>query len=402
MKNNKVLYFFTSRYPYGSGETFIENEIDILCEHFNKVYIFPNEFKDILERSIPDNAEVIRLPSIVLGLSSFEKINFNKGLAIFSLLELIRNPISSETYRYRIAYFKQVYSRFWNLKSLLKTKDPDNIVFYTYWFEEWASVLSELKRKEIIDSFISRAHGFDIYEERRKDGFIPFRQLQLKMVTKVYCASMASMNYLKGKYNDYQSKIDYAHLGVYDHGLNPFSESETITIISVSNIIPLKQVTLIPEVLNKFNFNIKWIHFGDGIDMILLKERVKLLPENVNVELKGRVKNSDLINFYKRNSVNFFLHLSLTEGGVPVSIQEAMSFGIPVVAFNVGGVSEILNKNTGLLLKNGIKVYEISDEINKKLNIFSSDKFRKNLRKEWGNNFFASYNYTLFTKSLVK
>lgn len=38
--------------------------------------------------------------------------------------------------------------------------------------------------------------------------------------------------------------------------------------------------------------------------------------------------------------------------GIPVSIMEAMSFGIPVIARNVGGMSEIVNEENGLLLEN--------------------------------------------------
>lgn len=37
--------------------------------------------------------------------------------------------------------------------------------------------------------------------------------------------------------------------------------------------------------------------------------------------------------------------------GIPVSIMEAMSFGIPVIARNVGGMSEIVNEENGLLLE---------------------------------------------------
>lgn len=41
--------------------------------------------------------------------------------------------------------------------------------------------------------------------------------------------------------------------------------------------------------------------------------------------------------------------MSLSEG-IPVSIMEAISFGIPIIATNVGGNAEIVNDETGVLI----------------------------------------------------
>ena len=39
----KTLFFFTSNYPFGTGETFIENEIAYLAMAYDKVIIISNE-----------------------------------------------------------------------------------------------------------------------------------------------------------------------------------------------------------------------------------------------------------------------------------------------------------------------------------------------------------------------
>ena len=44
--------------------------------------------------------------------------------------------------------------------------------------------------------------------------------------------------------------------------------------------------------------------------------------------------------------VDLFLTVSANEG-IPVSIMEAQSFGIPVIATDVGGISEIVNNVNG-------------------------------------------------------
>ena len=49
------------------------------------------------------------------------------------------------------------------------------------------------------------------------------------------------------------------------------------------------------------------------------------------------------------NDFDLFVNMSLSEG-IPVSIMEAISFGIPIIATNVGGNAEIVNDETGVLI----------------------------------------------------
>lgn len=401
MNNKRVLYFFTSSYPYGTGETFIENEIEILCKNFDKILIFPNHIKKQI-RPIPNNAEVVKIPESVSGISVSDKLKFNVGLAVFSFKELIENPVSSDSFRYRMAYFKQLYARYLNLKNLLKTKEIESNLFYTFWFEDWATVLGLLKRKKTIHSFVSRAHGYDIYEERRNDGVIPFRKLQLNMVDRVYCASKASMNYMKTKYPEYSNKITYSYLGVKNNGRNHIEKCSHLTIVSCSNIIPLKQVGLIPEILKHLKQKVKWVHFGDGVDMRIIREKIKSLPNNISTELKGRVSNEFVLEFYKDVHVDLFFHFSLSEGGVPVSIQEAASFGIPIIAFDSGGVSEIVDKDIGLLLSRDLSSEDIVSQIQCNLEKIRNEKFRLNVKKKCEAKFSATRNYLTFSHSLYK
>ena len=39
--DKKDLFIFTNKYPYGSGETFIENELIVLSEKCKTIYIVP-------------------------------------------------------------------------------------------------------------------------------------------------------------------------------------------------------------------------------------------------------------------------------------------------------------------------------------------------------------------------
>jgi len=399
MNKKPILYFFTSAYPYGTGETFIENEIELLSRQFEQVLIIPGRLaKDEKHRAIPANAKVMEVASLVSEMSFSERIKFGQ----FIVNELVKHPIVTETYRYRLAYFKQLFSRYINLKRYLKANEKENAVFYTFWFEDWATVLGLLKREKTILSFVSRAHGYDIYEERRADGFIPFRNLQLKWVDKIYCASKASMNYLHKRYPQFKTKILYAYLGVNDRGINPVSESDIFTIVSVSNIIPIKRVELVAEILSFLKIKIRWIHFGDGEGEKELRYKISTLPKNIKAVLMGRLSNQEVLDFYKTNSVDLIINVSETEG-LPVSIMEAISFGIPAIATNAGGTSEIINQQTGVLLDIDFDPAKAAKKIELILmENARKESFRMGIKEFWKENFDAEKNYTGFVKRIKK
>ena len=74
----------------------------------------------------------------------------------------------------------------------------------------------------------------------------------------------------------------------------------------------------------------------------------------------GSRPNAEVIHWYKHNAVDAFVHTSETEGGAPVALQEAASFGIPLIAADAGGVNEIVNPSTGILLPNALTAEELA------------------------------------------
>src|SRR5690606_21905315 len=115
----------------------------------------------------------------------------------------------------------------------------------------------------------------------------------------------------------------------------------------------------------------------------------ELLPENINVIFHGRISNLELMTFYKSNYVDLFINVSQFEG-VPVSIMEALSFGIPCFATNAGASSEVVNPNIGKLVEIDFDIQELIYFIeNIRHNIF----LRENCRNFWEQNYKADTNY---------
>jgi glycosyltransferase involved in cell wall biosynthesis len=87
---------------------------------------------------------------------------------------------------------------------------------------------------------------------------------------------------------------------------------------------------------------------GKGPDMNNVQQQIRQLGLEGNFKLAGFVSDEELPVYY--NAADVFVLPSKSGEGLPLVAQEAMACGLPVVATNVGGISEILVKNYGELV----------------------------------------------------
>ena len=158
---------------------------------------------------------------------------------------------------------------------------------------------------------------------------------------RIFSISDDGYNYLSKKYDI--SNISISKLGVQDNNfIAKKSSLNKFSIVSVSNVIAVKNVDLIARVIKKFcidnsDIEIVWNHFGDGDKLPKVKnDMYKENVENLKSVFHGRVSNTEIFEFYSNNSVDVLINLSSSEG-IPVSIMEAISVGIPILATDVGG-----------------------------------------------------------------
>ena len=173
--------------------------------------------------------------------------------------------------------------------------------------------------------------------------------------------------------------------------------------MSCSNLIDVKRVDLIIEALSLIkDLKINWFHFGDGKKEIQLKQLAKQkLNQNINANWKGRVSNDEVLIFYKQISPTLFINVSSSEG-IPVSIMEAMSIGIPCIASNVGGNAEIVTNLNGRIISKNCTPEIIKNAI---IEILISSQDEKNALKQnafltWDKNYNARKNYSEFIEQI--
>ena len=398
-----ILHLFTTRFPYGISEPFLENEIPYLAAFFNEVRIYPM-FKDEGCRRLPSGVHVIDLFEDPYRSASYGQMLQNFGLfsgILKAEKKRTKGSVKNEDWAEIRSSLRQNLQRALVLKDQLKGHGKMD-VFYSYWTFDWATVLTMLVKMNFISGFVSRVHGFDLYEERNEKGIIPFRSLQLSGAEKVVAVSKEGLNYLKGNYPENSPKFHLSHLGVQDHGIAPVPSSEIPHIVSCSNVIPLKRVELILEVLKAWDRAVLWTHFGGGKGLVELRSSVATLPDHIEVDLRGAVENSEVLEQYKKKQVDLFIHLSSSEGGVPVAMQEAASFGIPMIGTAVGGVPEICTEETGVLLVQNPKIEEIVSALDGFCSgTTNSPEFRSQVRSYWEANFKAESIFPKFCELLV-
>ena len=407
MKN--VLILFTAEFPYGKSETFLETEIDYLSKGFDEVIVISRSGKDKSPRSVPNN---INLISVRAELSSQEKFK-----AIFNVFD--------SRFREELRIIKSIYNiraSFGILKTMLislqqgkrlqkvlKSQLPlfspqDKVVVYSYWCDDAALACAMEKEKSNRITAISRIHRWDVYFEESKVNYLPFRTFLSEQLDKIFSISSDGIEYATTHWKVDRNIFGLSHLGInYQSGILRANQSN-LRIVSCSNIIPVKRLGLLVEALkNMGETKLEWFHFGDGPERMRIEEKVDGLPKTISVFMMGRIPNKEIYENYKNLKPDIFINVSSSEG-IPVSIMEAMSFGIPVIATDVGGTSEIVNEDNGYLLSSDPTAEEVSSTIEKFHQLSNEDieNKRKASYSTWENKYNAQKNYSEFVEDILK
>ena len=102
------------------------------------------------------------------------------------------------------------------------------------------------------------------------------------------------------------------------------------------------------EIAVKRNPKLVFVVVGKGPDFVEVKERIAQLGIGRNFRLTGFVSDEDLPFYY--NVADLFALPSKSGEGLPLVALEAMACGLPVVATDVGGTSEVLSADYGKLV----------------------------------------------------
>lgn len=387
------VFLFTEVFPYFGRETFLEVEIKYLSKRFDKVFLIPFRPSGTNIKPLPGNCEV--LPAIsssrigmyiyLLFLSRAHWLFFKE----FFSKKIFLNGKRFKTWLIAFA-MTNCYLHDKSIRRIFhETVSTD--VFYSYWGKGGCFLAPFFNWK---GKFVSRFHGeWDLWEELC-GNYAPLRQKILSCLSVAFPISNKGENYLKSRYNI--ERVVVSRLGTQFHGESYRSKDGVFRIVSCSTVNANKRVLYMLDVFSATQTPIEWTHIGIGPDMDTLKKRVQLNTNpNLKVVLKGGLANNEVFDYYLNNPVDCFINLSHSEG-IPVSIMEAISCNIPVIATNVGSTSEIMTSETGVLLSSNPTTEDVLSAIQTiKVGSFSPFDF-------WNNTYNAESNYNRFIDELKK
>ena len=425
----KMLVILTCKYPYDFGEPFLESEIYKHLPYYDKIMVLAQDVgkESRQTRVLPERIECRKTARgkrrnlRILDVARAPKLLLFPDAPIRT--ELKNRKLNALQHGF-LCYFESRCLRLLEeAKAILRdvpVEQYDQISLYSYWLFANANVaimlkdylLRERQYKGRVVVF-SRAHRYDIYEEANKLNYLPFRERMLQQLDAVYPCSRDGTEYLKKMDKNGICEIKTSYLGSRDYGLAPFeSDSDCFHIVTCSRVVKVKRLELLIDELAMLNQDRKiiWTHIGGGVegktkyfDSIRKYAEEKLKnSKNIFFEFLGSMPNQEVYEYYKLHQVDLFVNCSYSEG-LPVSLMEASSFGIPLIATDVGGSREIIEQDkNGFLIGRDFEKGKLAEIISMLADEPIEERFnrRKAARALWEKNYFAEKNYTKFASIL--
>ncbi len=409
----RLLILFAKGFPYNTSEPFLENEYPLYKKHFDKVLIVTGCKKGEKPTRTIDGETVEIINDYTLSADLRSVVQSLPWLLTDKMFyKEIGKLIKNKTFSLKRFYSLSVTALCGNHRAKQAfryiKKHPDYCadVIYGYWLNIPAYAAVRLKRKLKSTSFaVSRAHGFDLYAERSETVYLPFQEQIYNELDEIASISDNGKQYLEDKYGS-KNKVSVFRLGASDKRIhNPETDRNVFRIVSCARVIPLKRLTRIVDALkNITDKEIVWTHIGNGTEYENLKNYAeKELPQNITADFRGFVPNNQVYDIYAKTPFHVFINVSETEG-VPVSIMEAMSFGIPVTATAVGGTSELVDVNkNGFLLKSDFTDSDLIACIRSLADMPEAEyaAFRNAAREKFEREYNAETNYKRFIEHIA-
>lgn len=267
------------------------------------------------------------------------------------------------------------FKRLQELHRVLKNEKP-NIV-YTWGNGESISILllKPFHKFKLINGSIR--HGI---RSRRVSHY--FRTIVLHLSPNIVANSKAGLkanNLCRGRvlYNGIDEKflLPLSNRAAIRQNLTGIPENIPL-IISVANLVPYKDYFSILEALKELkiaNYEFYYLILGDGPMRLTIEGKIASFNLQQNIRIVGNVQN--VTDYLKVSDI--FIHSSKGEG-CSNAILEAMAAGLPIIASDTGGTSEIVTHEVGMLFK-----YKNPNQLRDCLSALIADRSKRN---EYGKN----------------
>jgi glycosyltransferase involved in cell wall biosynthesis len=302
-------------------------------------------------------------------------------------------------FRLGIPYAIPHVSSFKTFLEIIKSKDLIHVHGHPYLSSLLAAKIAKRYGKPLVltqhNTFIEYNKVWNTVE--RLNDLAIGKQV-LKEADKIIVVSNATRKYVLSLGAD-PEKVEVVHNGVDLNRFKPTNgikdemrkklgiSNDTKVILTVRRLVYKNGIDTLIEsariVLMK-NPKLVFVAVGKGPDSEKVKEKIAQLGLQRNFRLVGFVADPDLPSYY--NAADFFVLPSKSGEGLPLVALEAMACGLPVIATDVGGTSEVLSEDYGKLVppNSPISLAEVILELSLKDLTALRNKLRTMMKQKYG------------------
>ena len=363
---SSTLIVFTSRYPFSGSEMFIGHELPYLNGSFRVLFA---------PRSRSHSTQ-IALRRVVaperLGLLGALQTCRACGRLILLFAEDVFASVSRPARQGQfLSRLRHIVRRFGAAALLVPAAvrientslcDSERVL-YAYWGDAWALALSATSVR-----YVLRVGGYDIYPQQDRGSWVPGQIALLRHCSAVIAPSEAAARFLADSYPGARGKIHALPRGVPEQRTrNPIPSDGMLRIASLSSINPGKRLDLVAgavaHIAATSSVRVKWVHLGSGTlaDEEFVFDCIRNLGISEFVEMRGAIPfgPEGVFEVLRQESFSVGVNASVSEG-LPTALTEFLSFGIPIVATDVGGNRELVEKSRGVLVPADCSVEQLA------------------------------------------
>ena len=401
------LVLLAESFPFhGPDDPFLPQEVEVLSRHFDIHFAPTGPITDrrlcVLRASQTLDVLLSQSSRGARGAGPIIRNMFAGGVS----RELRDQSMGSATARAIVArrWARVRAGRLWAQKQLLPALQNPSTIVYSWWSVPEALGVAEQLQSTVVP-MVTRMHGYDLYGEQDRLGFIPFQRQLIESVDKVFPASRAGERYLKSRYPDLADKISVGYLGVNRPPAMSIPSNDGIfRIVSCSLLVPVKRIGLLVDalcVLGTRGVQFEWTHLGDGPERSMIEAQAAVLGSKAR--FLGQISPDEVRPWLTGNPIDVFCNVSASEGGAPVALMEAASCGIPLFATDAGGNNEIVDDSVGRLIPGSCRPELVADVLADMARQSESTKnqWRRRSAERWQSTFNAESNYEAFAEDLL-
>lgn len=353
--DKRKITFLLLHLGYGGIETATINTANALSEKYNVQLISFYNLKDNQTSYINKN---IKIKYLYNGEPN--KTEFKNAVKQKNIIEIFKEGLRSANILIK-------------KKSLVKKEilNSDSFALISTRYD-FSILLSKYGRRDVIK--IAQEH----HHHNNNKKYINILKHKYKHIDYLFALTES----LKNDYTNFLKANKHTKILVVPNILKPtnniHSDLNNKNIISISRLHKGKKID---ELINIFSQlkdkDTKLYIIGDGEEKENLKNLVLDLNLQDRVIMTGYLNKDEQLEYLKNSSV--YAMTSISEG-LPMVLLEAMSFGIPCIAYKTdSGVADIIENN-----KNGFVIENRNiNEYIEKLNLLLTDvKLKENMSKE--------------------